>query len=388
MRKPISHAFAMSTLMEYEPYVDLTSIFFTSRLASLYAATGKICDLGEWLQFYAFDVVGEITYSKRLGFLEQAKDVDGIIKSIDEAFDYSSSVCCPLSLYNRSQLTLYMGKLQVGQMPWLDPLLKKNPIWNYFNPSTSAVTTFTLSCMAERMDDLEPGKMPDTMKSINSRKGDMLSRMIIAHQNNPKKVSLAHILGWATSNTYAGSDTVAISLRTLFYYLLKNPSSMAKLLHEIDTFEGLSNPVSWNDTKKMPYLNVCMKEALRINPAPAMLLERVIPKGGRDICGRFFEEGTIVGINPWVIQRDKVVFGDDAEQWRPERWEEASEEGKKRMDRAFLAVCFSLYIPSKRGMHMADILRYIYIESSGAEAALALGEISPIWRCVRLSHSC
>lgn len=98
MRRPISHAFAMSTLMDYEPYVDLTSTFFTSRLTSLYAATGEICDLGVWLQFYAFDVVGEITYSKRLGFLEQAKDVDGIMESIDKAFNYSSSVREPLPI--------------------------------------------------------------------------------------------------------------------------------------------------------------------------------------------------------------------------------------------------------------------------------------------------
>lgn len=226
-------------------------------------------------------------------------------------------------------------------MPWLDPLLQKNPVWNYFNPPTSAVAAFTLSCMAERMTELESGKTPNAIGGgTNPRKGDMLSKMIIAHRKDPEKATLAHILGWATSNTYAGSDTTAISLRALLYHLLKNPNSMAKLLHEIDTFEGLSNPISWADAKKMPYLDICVKEALRINPAPAMLLERVVPKGGKDICGRFFEEGTIVGINPWVVQRDKGVFGDDAEKWRPERWEEASEEGRKRMDRASLAVCF------------------------------------------------
>lgn len=97
MRKPISHAFTMSTLMDYEPYVDSTSKLFTSRLTSLYAVTEKICDLGEWLQYYAFDVVGELTYSKRLGFLEQAKDVDGIMKSIDKAFDYAGTVRYPLA---------------------------------------------------------------------------------------------------------------------------------------------------------------------------------------------------------------------------------------------------------------------------------------------------
>lgn len=105
MRRPISHAFSMSTLLDYEPYVNSTSNLFTSRLESLYAATGNICDLGEWLQYYAFDVVGELTYSKRLGFLEQAKDVDGIMASIDKSFDYAGVVSYPFvprpSFYNQ-----------------------------------------------------------------------------------------------------------------------------------------------------------------------------------------------------------------------------------------------------------------------------------------------
>ncbi|KAH8155660.1 uncharacterized protein LAJ45_00670 [Morchella importuna] len=318
MRKPISHAFAMSHLMDYEPYVDSTSKFFTSRLTELYANTGDICDLGEWLQYYAFDVIGELTYSKRLGFLDRAKDVDGIMRSIDKSFDYAGVV---------------------GQMPWLDTLLEKNPIWNYFNPPTSAVAAFTLDCMAERMvePDLKKPEQQREMEKGNLRKQDMLARMIEAHKADPEKVTPAHILGWASSNTYAGSDTTAISLRALFYHLLKNPGSMEKLLSEISSFEGLSNPVSWTEARKMPYLEACIKEALRIHPAPSMLLERVVPKGGKDICGRFFGEGTIVGINPWVVQRDKDVYGADAELWRPERWLEAGEISRKRMDRTAFA---------------------------------------------------
>lgn len=106
----------------------------------------------------------------------------------------------------------------------------------------------------ERMDELEPGKTPDTIGSVT--------------------------IGWATSNTYAGSDTTAISLRALFYHLPKNPNSMARPPHEINTSEGLPNPVSWADAKQMSYLGICVKETLRINPAPTMLLERIAPKGG------------------------------------------------------------------------------------------------------------
>lgn len=49
----------------------------------------------------AFDVMGEITFSKRLGFLDEAKDVDGIMGSIWKMFQYSCWVSanhCPFHL--------------------------------------------------------------------------------------------------------------------------------------------------------------------------------------------------------------------------------------------------------------------------------------------------
>jgi len=43
---------------------------------------GERVDLGMWLQFYTFDVVGELTFGKKFGFLEEGRDVDGIMESI------------------------------------------------------------------------------------------------------------------------------------------------------------------------------------------------------------------------------------------------------------------------------------------------------------------
>lgn len=39
-----------------------------------------------------FDVVGEITFSKRLGFLEEGRDVEGIMSSIWQWFEYVAIV--------------------------------------------------------------------------------------------------------------------------------------------------------------------------------------------------------------------------------------------------------------------------------------------------------
>jgi hypothetical protein len=88
----------------------------------------------------------------------------------------------------------------------------------------------------------------------------------------------------------------------------------------------------------MPYLQAILKEAMRYHPSVSFLLERVVPKGGTIISGRGIPEGTIVGINAWVIHRDKKIFGEDADKFRPERWLEADEEKLKAMERTFFAV--------------------------------------------------
>lgn len=46
----------MSTLVEYEPLVDSTSIVFMNQMEK-FAETGQVCPFSNWLQMYAFDVV-------------------------------------------------------------------------------------------------------------------------------------------------------------------------------------------------------------------------------------------------------------------------------------------------------------------------------------------
>ena len=50
-------------------------------------------DWGSWLTYEdAFDVIGEVTFSKPLGFIEQGRDVDGIIMALEKMLDYSAMV--------------------------------------------------------------------------------------------------------------------------------------------------------------------------------------------------------------------------------------------------------------------------------------------------------
>lgn len=68
------------------------------------------------------------------------------------------------------------------------------------------------------------------------------------------------------------------------------------------------------------YLQATIKEVLRLFPATGLTIPPVVPKGGLELCGYFFPEGVIVGVNPWVAHANKTVFGEDADVFRPERW--------------------------------------------------------------------
>lgn len=82
-----------------------------------------------------------------------------------------------------------------------------------------------------------------------------------------------------------------------------------------------------------------MKEAMRCCPGVSMPLERLVPEGGAEFCGKYLPAGTVVGVNPVVIHHDKTIFGEDAASFRPERWTESGAERVKIMDRNLLTVC-------------------------------------------------
>lgn len=54
------------------------------------------------------------------------------------------------------------------------------------------------------------------------------------------------------------------------------------------------------------------------------LRDCVLPSGGGPNGKQsiFVPRGTVVNVNPGAMQRDKDIWGDDANDFRPERWED------------------------------------------------------------------
>jgi cytochrome P450 len=168
---------------------------------------------------------------------------------------------------------------------------------------------------------------------------DFLSRFTEAHYKDPEFISRERVLALTVANMFAGSDTTAISLRAIFYYLLRSPEDLEKLMAELQEqkergdstdSQGMFN---WNSVKDLPYLGAVVKEALRCHPAVGLTLERIVPSEGIKICGKFIPGGTIVGCSAWTVHMD-ALFGAHPGEFRPGRWLEASVEQKRVMENA------------------------------------------------------
>ncbi|KAL1876477.1 hypothetical protein Daus18300_002721 [Diaporthe australafricana] len=302
-RKRLAGLYTMSSLVKMETQVDDCIDLIETRFREL-AKTGASLDLQQWMQCYAFDVIGNITVAKRFGFLDAGRDDLNLIKSLDFFLVYAA---------------------RVGIYPELHKYL-----FLYGASGAQAMLKIMKFVRAE-MDSYAADKpIGDNF---------FLARALKLHREKPDYFTNTDVYMTAAANINAGSDTTSISLTAVMWNLLKHPEALAKLRAEIDTMIDsgeITESITFSDSQKMPYLQAVIKEGMRLHPAAGLPLQRVVPKGGVELAGQFFPEGTHVGINSWVAHHNSEVFGDRVDDFRPERWLTGGEESTRNMERYFL----------------------------------------------------
>lgn len=348
LRRQVSPAFSMTTMVQYERYVDEAVNVLLEQLEARFAAgegaVGNL-DLPIWMHFYTEDAVTNVTYGKRMGFLEKGDEL-GLLAATSKMLLY----------------TIY-----IMQWPTLDLWLRKNVVkmWlnrhGWFNRPASETVPFALNAQQQRRELRESRKVAQN----EAMEDTLTDKFLKAQEEHPESFGPRELLALGLSITAAGSESTAMTLSALFYYVLKNPNCHAKLVAEVNANFPPGTSITFSQSQALPYLSAVVKESFRMHPAAAWAPERVVPAGGHTIAGERIPSGTVVGVTAWVIHRDRSIFGEDADVFRPERWLADGEDmGKeavniKEMERHLLHFGVGPYTCIGRNIALMEIYRVV-----------------------------
>ncbi|TFK52531.1 bifunctional P-450/NADPH-P450 reductase [Heliocybe sulcata] len=126
-----------------------------------------------------------------------------------------------------------------------------------------------------------------------------------------------NVSGDSSSHVLSGHETTSGLLSFATYHLLKNPECLIRLRKEVDDVTQ-GNPITLEHLAKMPYLNAVLREAIRLNPTAAV--RAVVALEDCVLAGRYsVKKGQGFAINNHEAHHDHKVWGEDADEFKPER---------------------------------------------------------------------
>jgi cytochrome P450 len=185
----------------------------------------------------------------------------------------------------------------------------------------------------------DPSAVSLAQEAVNKRYGDKaevkrdMLGSFVAHGLSKEDAE-----GETVTQIIAGSDTSATAIRSTMLFVMANPLVYCRLRSEIHARirDGLiSDPITFAESKKFPYLQAVIREGLRMWPPATGLLPKVSAKDEL-VCGHWIPAGTNVAWAAWSVMRNKAVFGDDADVFRPERWLDAPVDKLNEMEQTVM----------------------------------------------------
>ncbi|ORZ00645.1 cytochrome P450 [Syncephalastrum racemosum] len=119
----------------------------------------------------------------------------------------------------------------------------------------------------------------------------------------------------------AGHDSTAVSISAVVYYLALHQDIQRKAREEaigVLGDDGKDTIPTMEQTKKFAYIDMIIKESLRLRPPVPMGVSRVAQEDC-DIDGVFLPKGTLFQLDYWEIQHSPQVWK-DPKAFRPERF--------------------------------------------------------------------
>ncbi|KAF8028237.1 hypothetical protein BT93_E0982 [Corymbia citriodora subsp. variegata] len=302
-RKVASFEFATSVLRDFSCCVFRKNAVKLVKIVEELSAASEGFDMQDILMRCTLDSIFKVGFGVELNCLEgSSKEGRAFMKAFDEA----------------SALTYWR---------YVDPTWALKRLLNIgsearLRNNIKLIDNFVHQLIKIKRNQLAAWREPND-------KEDILSRFLLECEKDPMNINEKYLRDIILNFIIAGKDTSANTLSWFLYMLCKHPLVQQKIVDEIrdvigdqaseanpDEFvERITDPV----LHRMHYLHATLTETLRLYPA--------VPLDGRcaeidDVLpdGFHVKRGDNVNYLAYSMGRVHNIWGEDAEDFKPERW--------------------------------------------------------------------
>ncbi|KAI8813234.1 cytochrome P450 [Cladochytrium replicatum] len=290
-RKTAANIFNVNNFRDFVEKVFQREMGDFDLLLSRHANQGTLIDLHDSFFRFTLDGFAQIAFSIELNSMLAASQTPFAL-----AFDRAQA-----AVQDRFLWPFWK------QTEWItNPSLKKD---------MSFVRAFAMDVVRKRREDLRN-------QSTIFKNSDILQMFLKHAEDHGEVLTDEELADHVLNFIIAGRDTTAQALSWTFYLLSKNPQKVEPLLEEIKNSNVSAFP-SYEELKNLRYANAVFTETLRLYPSvPTNIKECVKEETFPD--GTVVPKGAMVLWSPYAMGRSKDIWGEDAAEFRPERWFERS----------------------------------------------------------------
>ncbi|KAH6914654.1 cytochrome P450 [Coprinopsis sp. MPI-PUGE-AT-0042] len=281
-RQAWSKAVVGTVILNYVPDVKKRVSQLISILVAETAKQRRV-SLDYWINLFFLDLMGDIGFSGGFETMNAGSDEDGLMATLYQGIMFVSSM---------------------GQVPWLRSLFQLLP---------------------------QPGPLEifqkfteQKVEGYRRRSGREMQRDIFSSvidcDNGAPELTKDEIAADAALVVVAATDTGVQTVVSLVRYVSEKPEMKNRLQQEVDTAFSDMDDMDVDAVLRLPYLDACLQETLRIMPPGPCGPPRTSGEAGVQIQDTWFPPNTTLHVPVYTMHRDASNFGDFPDQFIPERW--------------------------------------------------------------------
>ncbi|XP_021856518.1 cytochrome P450 704C1 isoform X2 [Spinacia oleracea] len=301
-RKVSSYEFSTRILRDFSSKIFQEKAVKLENIIANAAKSNQIMDIQDLFMRSTLDSIFKVAFGVDLDSMCGSNEQG---KTFSQAFDGASALC----LYRYVDPFWRIKKyLNIGS----EAQLKKN---------IKIVDDFVYKLINNKVELMQTSQ--GNYAETQMKKDDVLSRFMQLHTKDPK-----YLRDIILNFVIAGKDTTAATLSWFVYMLCKHPQVQERVAAEVRKVTDMkrrekcaeyAGSLSEDLLDKMHYLQAALTETLRLYPA--------VPVDAK-VCfsddtlpdGYSVKRGDMVAYQPYAMGRMRFIWGDDAQNFRPERW--------------------------------------------------------------------